>query len=83
MAKSSFRIKLSANMRPYVGRVVRGGAVQKAFAAGIGKPVGECVSGRLKGKRGLSSGEVHDAVRACAPAKGQGIPGYTKRAPRA
>ena len=82
MAKSSFRIKLSANMKPYVGRVVRGGAVQKAFAEGIGKSVGACVSGALKGKRGISSGEVHDAVRNCAWTKGQGIPGYTKRAPR-
>lgn len=64
MAKSSYRIKLSSAMRPYVGRVVRNGRVQKAFAAQIGNPVGQCVKGAVR--KGMGAGEIKAAVRACA-----------------
>jgi hypothetical protein len=67
MAKGSFKIKLSANMKPYVGRVVRGGRVQKAFAAGPGASVGSCVGNQLRGKKGVySGGQIKDIVRECA-----------------
>tara|TARA_Y100000310_G_C20159251_1_gene568375 strand:+ start:239 stop:520 length:282 start_codon:yes stop_codon:yes gene_type:complete len=67
MAKSSFKIKLSAGMRPYVGRVVRGGRVQKAFAEGPGKAVGGCVRSALAGKKGqFGAGQIKDIVRKCA-----------------
>ena len=79
MAKSGFRIKLSSNMKPYVGRVVRGGAIQMAFKEHIGSKVGQCVKTALGGKKGLSSGQVHDAVRECKWPKGTGIPGWVKR----
>ena len=81
MAKSSYRIKLSSAMRPYVGRVVRNGAVQRAFAAGPGRTVGACVSSQLKGKTGqVSGGQVKDVVRQCAKqAKGIGLAGNFKR----
>jgi hypothetical protein len=61
---ASFKIKLSPAMRPYVGRVVRGGAVQKAFAEQIGRPVGACVASSVR--RGMSSGQIKQAVRDCA-----------------
>ena len=49
---SSYKIKLSSGMKPYVGRVVRNGRVQKAFADGPGKAVGGCVRSALAGKKG-------------------------------
>ena len=74
MARSSYRIKLSSAMRPYVGRVVRNGKVQKAFAASIGRTVGACVKGAVH--TGMSGGAVKDAVRQCAKqAKGTTLPG--------
>jgi hypothetical protein len=80
MAGSSYRIKLSSAMRPYVGRVVRGGKVQKAFAEGPGKSVGGCVKTALAGKTGqFSGGQVKDIVRNCAKTnwpKGQKLAGY-------
>jgi len=51
-------------MRPFVSRVVRGGAVQKAFAEQIGRPVGACVRGAVH--TGMSGGQIHKAVRECA-----------------
>jgi len=77
MAGSSYRIKLSSAMKPYVGRVVRNGKVQKAFAAGPGRSVGSCVGNALRGKAGqVSGGQVKDVVRQCAKqAKGVGLPG--------
>ncbi len=61
---SSFKIKLSSGMRPYVGRVVRNGKVQKAFAAQIGNPVGACVANNVRA--GMGAGQIKDAVRQCA-----------------
>ena len=63
---SSFKIKLSSAMRPYVGRVVRNGRVQKAFAAQIGNPVGACVKSNVRA--GMGSGAIKQAVRDCARA---------------
>ena len=61
---SSFKIKLSSGMKPYVGRVVRNRKVQKAFAAQIGTPVGACV--RSSVRAGMGAGEIKNAVRQCA-----------------
>lgn len=65
MAKPSRMIKLSVNMRPFVSRVSRNGAVQRAFREQIGNVVGGCVRARTAGKV-LTAGEVKDAVRDCA-----------------
>jgi len=74
MARSSWRIKLSSAMRPYVGRVVRNGAVQQAFAAGPGRTVGSCVGNALRGKTGqVSGGFVKQTVRDCAK-QAKGVP---------
>jgi hypothetical protein len=77
MAGSSYRIKLSSAMKPYVGRVVRNGRVQRAFAEGPGKSVGNCVGTALRGRTGqVSGGEVKEVVRNCAKqAKGVPLPG--------
>ena len=78
MARSSYRIKLSSAMRPYVGRVVRNGLVQRAFARGPGASVGNCVKGAVH--TGMSGGQIKDAVRQCAKsAKGVGLTGNFKR----
>jgi hypothetical protein len=64
---SSYKIKLSSGMKPYVGRVVRNGRVQKAFADGPGKAVGGCVRSALAGKKGqYGAGQIKDIVRKCA-----------------
>jgi hypothetical protein len=64
---SSYKIKLSSGMKPYVGRVVRNGRVQKAFADGPGKAVGGCVRSALAGKKGqYGAGQIKDIVRNCA-----------------
>ena len=52
------------NMRPFVSRVSRNGAVQRAFAEQIGRPVGGCVASRVH--RGMSGGEIHKIARDCA-----------------
>jgi len=75
MAKggSSYKIKLSSGMRPYVGRVVRNGRVQQAFAASIGNTVGQCVKQNVRPNMG--AGQIKDAVRKCARAsKGTKLP---------
>ena len=78
MAKSSYRIKLSSAMRPYVGRVVRNGLVQQAFARGPGLTVGNCVKNNVH--TGMSGGAVKDAVRQCAKAaKNVALGGNFKR----
>ena len=61
---ASYRIKLSSRMRPYVGRVVRNGWVQKAFAAQIGRPTGACVRNAVH--RGMSQSQMHQIARDCA-----------------
>ncbi len=67
MAKSSHRLKLSKNMKPYVGRVVRGGLIQEAFGEQIGKTVGACVSQATKGKVAVLSGsQIHRIATNCA-----------------
>ena len=58
------RIKLSVNMRPFVSRVSRNGAVQRAFAEQIGRPVGGCVASRVR--TGMSGGEIHRITKDCA-----------------
>jgi len=71
MAGPSRVIKLSKNMKPFVSRVVRNGAVQKAFAEQIGHKVGQCVAGKIpKGSKGYTGGEIHEAAKSCAPPKG-------------
>ena len=64
MVKPSRRIKLSKNMRPFVSRVVRNGAVQIAFAEQIGRPVGGCVASRVR--PGMSGAHIHNIARECA-----------------
>jgi len=64
MPKSSRRIKLSKNLKPFVSRVVRDGKVQKAFAEQIGKPVGKCVASKVK--KGMSGAEIHEIAKECA-----------------
>lgn len=51
-------------MRPFVSRVVRDGAVQRAFAEQIGRPVGACVAGKVRA--GMSGAEIHDIAKGCA-----------------
>jgi hypothetical protein len=63
---SSYKIKLSSGMRPYVGRVVRSGAVQKAFAEQIGKPAGACVRSGVRA--GMSGAAIRNVVRQCGKA---------------
>ena len=75
MAKggSSYKIKLSSGMRPYVGRVVRNGRIQRAIASQIGRPVGACVKAGVS--KGMGAGQIKDAVRKCARAsKGTKLP---------
>lgn len=61
---SARKIKLSKNLKPFVSRVVRSGAVQIAFKEQIGKPVGGCVAGRVR--EGMSGYEVHTAAYECS-----------------
>ena len=60
---ASYKIKLSPGMRPFVGRVVRGGRVQKAFAAQIGHPAGACV--RAGVRKGMGQRAIRNVVRDC------------------
>jgi len=71
MAKggSSYKIKLSSGMRPYVGRVVRNGRIQRAFASQIGRPVGACVKAGVS--KGMGAGQIKDVVRDCAKRLGR------------
>jgi hypothetical protein len=64
VAGSARVIKLSVNMKPFVSRVSRNGAVQRAFAEQIGRPVGACVASGVHG--GMSGGAIHDVVKQCA-----------------
>lgn len=68
MAKPGLMIKLSPNMRPFISRVHRHGAVQNAFAERIGRPVGACV--RAGVHPGMSQGAIREVVKGCAPRKG-------------
>ena len=61
---SSYKIKLSSGMKPYVGRVVRNGRIQQLFAEKIGRPVGACVASGVRA--GMGSGEIKNVVRNCA-----------------
>lgn len=67
MAKPTRKIKLSKNMRPFIGRVVTAGKVQKAFGEQIGKPVGQCVASRVT--KGMSGAEIHKIAANCAKSK--------------
>jgi hypothetical protein len=62
--KSGRRIKLSKNLKPFVSRVVRDGAVQNAFAEQIGKPVGGCVASNVKA--GMSGKVIHGIAKLCS-----------------
>ena len=81
MATSSYRIKMSPSMKPFVSRVSRHGKIQRAFAAAPWVvALSGCVSAATKGKKGqLSGGQIKDIVRECAKtsnAKGATIPGF-------
>jgi len=67
MAKPSRKIKLSKNMKPFIGRVVRAGKVQRAFAEQIGKPVGSCVAAKVS--KGMSGAAIHKIAATCAKVK--------------
>jgi len=67
MAKSGMIIKLSQNMKPYIARVHRHGAIQMAFADQIGHPVGACVKGAVR--RGMSQAAIREAVKECGQSK--------------
>jgi hypothetical protein len=65
-------IKLRATgkkLTPFIASQPKNGKQQKWFAANIGKPVGACV--RSSVKKGMSIGEIHDAVRNCAKTRGK------------
>jgi len=62
--KPGRRIKLSKNVKPFVSRVVRDGAVQKAFADQIGTPVGGCVANNVKPK--MSGKVIHGIAKLCS-----------------
>lgn len=71
MAKPSRKIKLSKNLKPYVGRVVRDGWAQKEFTRLIGHPTGQCVAAKIpKGTVGYKGTEIHKIAASCAPAAG-------------
>ena len=68
-AKSSRRLKLSKNLKPFISRVVTKGAVQDAFKAQTGSPVGQCVKSATAGKVGeLSGAQIHSIAKNCARA---------------
>ncbi len=71
MAKASYKIKLSSALRPYVGRVVRDGRIQRAFAEQIGRPVGACVKSRVS--TGMTGAAIRKAVSDCAKDHGRGV----------
>ena len=75
--KGGYKIKLSSALRPYVGRVVRDGRIQRAFAEQIGRPVGNCV--KISVSRGMSAANIRKAVSQCAKDHGRvslGVRGY-------
>ena len=77
MAKSSYRIKMSPSMKPFVSRVSRHGAIQRAFRdAGWRQQLSACVKSNVQPK--MSGGAIKDAVRACAKqhASNASIPGF-------
>lgn len=83
MVKPSRRIKLSKNMKPFVSRVVRDGAAQRAFTENIGHKTGKCVSGKVR--EGMTGAEIHDIAKECAPKKGTvtyTVGGGTRKAKR-
>lgn len=51
-------------MKPYLAHVTKGGAAQQKFKEKYGIPMGQCVKANVK--KGMSIGEIHDAVRKCA-----------------
>ncbi len=69
-SKSSYKIKLSPGMRPYVGRVVKNGKAQQAFKQRYGIPVGNCVRSGVR--RGMSQAEIRRVVRDCAKGRAAG-----------
>lgn len=64
MGKSGRKIKLSKNLKPFVSRVSRGGAVQQAFKAKIGDPVGKCVATSVT--FGMTTGQVKAQLKKCS-----------------
>lgn len=70
-------------MKPFVSRVVRDGAAQKAFTANIGHKTGQCVAGKVR--EGMTGAEIHDIAKSCAPKKGTvtyNVGGGTRKAKR-
>ena len=63
----ALRVKLRSSGRhltAYVSSVQTDGAVQRAFAAQIGRPVGQCVASRVRA--GMPAGAIKQVVRDCA-----------------
>lgn len=61
------KVKLLArgkSLTPYVAAVHQHGKQQEIFKQRYGIPVGNCVRSNVK--KGMSIGEIHDAVRRCA-----------------
>lgn len=55
-------------MKPFVSRVVRDGAAQRAFTENIGHKTGQCVAGKVRA--GMTGAEIHAIAAGCAPQKG-------------
>jgi len=51
-------------VKPYFANVTKSGAAQEKFKENWGIPMGECVKANVK--KGMTIGEIHDAVRQCA-----------------
>jgi hypothetical protein len=65
------RVKLLARgkaLTPYVAKVTTNGAQQKRFKEQYGIPVGNCVRSTVH--KGMTIGQIHDAVRNCAKSRG-------------
>jgi hypothetical protein len=60
-------LKRGKALTPYVGSVVTGGRVQKAFAEKIGKPAGACVKSGVH--KGMSQSEIRKKVAECGKAQ--------------
>lgn len=54
---------------PFLATAVKGGAAQEKFKQNYGIPVGNCVKRSVK--KGMSIGEIHNAVRNCAKSPGK------------
>jgi len=68
----SYRIKISSAMKPFVGRVSRNGAIQRAFRdAPWRQSLSRCVASGVS--PGMSGGAIKDTVRECAKTHAKGV----------